>query len=751
MAKKTYPVIREGIEFEVRADTPEEAAKLAEQADLSTVTRVIAREGSTRILQSSSGKKYLVSPGFSTSDPKKIEQAMSGMTGGEISRQAIDESLIEQYPAAARAGEYLRGVPFAGSYVDEALGAVLGPEAKTGARALSGAMQRQRPGETLGLNIGGGIAGTVAALPAARALGLTGAAGAAVGQGTRAAQVARAAALGSGVGAVEGGIYGSGEGTDAESRMREAGSGAAIGAAAGGILGGAAPIAAEGIANIARIFKRSDIGTIAASLGISRDAAKVIKNTFDQGGDIQAAMQNLQRAGSEAMLADAGPAAQALLDAANISGGAAGRTVRTAIENRMSRTGEAVEQSLNQALGEAPEGPRTAVNEIAERTRPQREQAYGEAYGTPIDYATNQGRAIEAVLARINKIDPKVLRDAITEANADMEYRNITNQQIMAQVADDGTVKFIEMPNVQQLDEIKKALGKIAYEQNVDQYGRLTNAGSRYAGLANELRDAIADAVEPYGAAVAIGGDKLAEERAFNLGADLLRTGTRVEDLKFELGKNPSQAQIDAVKSGLRMFIDDALGNVRAIASNPSATELEARQVIKAVTDLSSDNSRAKIRQLMGAEADALLNQIDQAAQSATVRAAMAQNSKTAGRQSIDRTVSEITEPGIVGEALQGEAINTTKAMIQAVTGQTGEYTAARRQQIYNDIARALVEKRGENALTALRVLDAAMKGQELTEAQTDQLAKMLAGVLFSGTETGVARGYAAEQRQGEQ
>lgn len=748
MAKKTYPVIRDGVEFEVRAETPEEAAKIAERADLSTVTRIVARNGSTRVLQSSSGKRYLVSPGFSTSDPQKIEQALSGMTGGEVSRKSIDEALIEQYPVAARAGEFVRGVPFAGSYMDEALGA-LGPEATAGARALSGAMQRQRPGQTLGLNVAGGLTsalGAAAAAPSAASAAVSGA----VGQGTRAAQIARGAALGSAAGLAEGGIYGSGEGTDAESRMQEAGRGATIGAAAGGVLGGAAPIAAEGIANVSRIFKRSDIGTISSSLGISRDAAKVIKNTFDQGGDIQAAMQNLQRAGSEAMLADAGPAAQALLDAANISGGPAGRTVRAAIDERMSRTGAAVEQSLNQALGETPEGPRTAVREIADRTRPQREAAYGEAYSTPIDYATDQGREVEAVLSRINKIDPKVLRDAIAEANADMEYRNIANQQIMAQVADDGTVRFIEMPNVQQLDEIKKALGKIAYEQNVDQFGRLTNTGARYAGLANELRDAISGAVEPYGSAVAIGGDKIAEERAFELGANLLRPKTRVEDLKFDLGKNPSQAQIDAAKSGVRMFINDALSNVRAIASNPSATELEARQVIKAVTDLSSDNARAKIRELMGAEADALLNQIDQAAQSATVRAAMAQNSKTAGRQSIDRTVSEITEPGVIGEALQGEAINTTKAMIQAVTGQTGEYTAARRQQIYNDIARALTEKRGENALTALRVLDAAMKGQELTEAQTDQLAKMMAGVLFSGTETGVVRGYAAEQRRGE-
>jgi len=198
------------------------------------------------------------------------------------------------------------------------------------------------------------------------------------------------------------------------------------------------------------------------------------------------------------------------------------------------------------------------------------------------------------------------------------------------------------------------------------------------------------------------------------------------------------------------MYINDALNNVRAIASDPTVEALEARKVIKAVTDLSSDNARMKIRGLMGAEADALLSQIEQAAQSTTVRAAMAQNSKTAGRQSIDRTIGEITEPGVVGQAMQGEAINTTKALIQAVTGQTGEYSAARRQQIYNDIAKSLTEKRGENALAALRVLDAAMKGQDLTNAQTDSLAKMLAGVLFSGAETGTARGYAAEQRQSE-
>ena len=463
---------------------------------------------------------------------------------------------------------------------------------------------------------------------------------------------------------------------------------------------------------------------------------------------MSAALNGLRRAGEEGMLADAGPAAQALLDVANISGGPASRTVREAIGGRMQRTGQAVEEALNTSLGQPAAGPKTAIQDIAQRTASDRDRLYTEAYNSPIDYSSDAGRQIESTLARINRIDPKALRDAIEEANAQMEYDEVVNQQIMAQIGPDGKVSFLEMPNVLQLDEIKKALGKIAYEGNVDQYGRLTRVGKRYAGLANELKDAVSGAVPSYADAVQLGGDKLAEERAFELGRSLLTRDTWLEDIGLELGANPSQAQIDAAKSGLRLYIDNALKNVRAIASDPNADALEARQVIKAVLDLSSDASRNKIRSLMGQDADALLSQIDQAAQSASVRAALAVNSKTAGRQAVDRTVDEIIAPGIAGQALSGEAVNTTKALIQAVTGRTSEYSAARRQKIYEDIARALTEKQGDDAMVALRVLDQAMQGQALTEAQTDALAKMISGVLFSGAATGAARGAAAEERQ---
>ena len=53
------------------------------------------------------------------------------------------------------------------------------------------------------------------------------------------------------------------------------------------------------------------------------------------------------------MLADAGPAAQALfLDATAASGGRAGEAVRGAIDDRMARSGSKMVSALNRALGE---------------------------------------------------------------------------------------------------------------------------------------------------------------------------------------------------------------------------------------------------------------------------------------------------------------------------------------------------------------------------------------------------------------
>lgn len=692
---------------------------LAKQFGGATENVVATTDDGGRVVRGQDGALSFTSPGYSTNDPATIAKIMEGAKPADVSRMGFQEEIVAGAPVAARAAKFVEGTPFIGSYLDEVIGTLAGPEAGKGVRALSSAMGETRPGQSLGLNLLGAVTGTAATLaatPTKLAAALTPSTA-----GRTIPAIAQGAATGGLLGATEGAVYGSGLGGQDQSRADTALQGGLLGGAFGGALGGLAPLAAKGAENVVGMFRRSDVDKIAKDLGVSKSAAAVIKNTFDQGGDISAARAAIIKAGDEGMLADAGFAAQALLDASAASGGRAGQIARTAVEDRMTRTGATLDASLDAALGTPPLGPRTAVDAIAAKSAPAREVAYKAAYGTPIDYAAPQGRKIEEVLGRVA---PDDLIAGITEANKEMRSRGQVNQQIMAILGADGNVEFLrEMPNVAQLDEVKKALQKLAYD-NTDDFGRLTSTGQRYARLAGELRDAVSDAVPDYGAAVKLGGDKLAEERAFMFGRGLLSPATEIEDVGLQLGKNPSAAELEAAKSGLRSYIEKTVGDVRAV---PSDMNIDARQVVKAVTDMSSDNARAKIRALMGSEADALLKQIDQASQSAVVRAAMSTNSKTAIRGAIQEDVNRMTTPGVLGQAMAGEPLNTSKALIQAITGQTAEYTAAQKQRIFEDIARALTEKRGQTAVAALDYLDAAMKGQPLTAAQNEFLARQIA------------------------
>lgn len=734
MVEKTYPVTRDGVQFEVRATSPEEAAAKAKATDVANVARVIARNGTTRVFERPNGQRYVVSPNFSSLDPAVVEQALAGMSAGEISRTGIDESIIAANPLAARGVQFLRGIPAAGGYVDEAMGAVLGPDAQAAVRAASGAMERQRPTETLGLNLAGGVtaaAGALAAAPAA----ITSALGAVAGTGPRIAQMARLAGAGLVGGATEGGIYGYGEGTTPQERGSEAATGAAFGGAIGGLMGAATPLAEAGVRNVASMFRRSDIATIAATLGISTNAARVIKNSFEMGGDMSAAIARVEQAGAQGIIGDAGEAAQALLDATAASGPAASAAVRGPLDARMSEVSENLDTGLTGLLGQPAEGPVTAVREIMDASRAQRTSAYDAAYTTPIDYASPAGRNIENIV--LSRVEPSILMSAIREANAEMADRGLSNQQIMARILPDGSVEFVGMPNVRQLDELKKGLRKLATAAKNSE-GMVvidTPESLRYARQANDLGAAITDATGgaqgPYAAATRIGGDTIQERNAYELGEALLSPRTRVEAVKLELGPNPSDAQVAAAKRGLRTRVDQIVGDVKRIPSDPN---LDARQAIATLREMSSDNARAKIRRVMGVEADNVFKMLDEAMIAAETRAATAVNSRTAIRQATQENVSDLTSAGVVGEALRGEPVNTTKRLIRGITGYTDEFTVQQRQRVYQDLAKALTEKRGPDAVVALRVLDAAMRGQALTDAQTDMLAKLVTTALVSGS-----------------
>lgn len=740
-----------GYEVEVSAANKEEALNIA-RSDWQTMPRLIAKqEGDVRVFERPNGQRYVVTPEYSTTDPDRVGEILSNIQSqrpaGEAVSSAIDESLIQQNPVLSRLSQYVKGVPFVGSYVDEAIGAVAGPEAATATRAVQGAMERQRPGQTAALNLAGGataVIGAAAAAPQA----IAGGAQAIIGTGRMLPQALRAAGAGLTAGTIEGGIYGAGEGTNTAERMREAGRGAAFGGITGGLLGAASPYARKGIENIVSRFSQNDVRTIAAEFGISNNAARVIKDTFGMGGDVDAAIARLRQAGDEGMVGDAGEAAQALLDATKASGPAAAQAVTQPLEQRMTRTAANLETGLTQRLGMPAEGPKTAVSEIMSGTREARQRAYDAAYRTPIDYAAPEGQAIEGILGRVQ---PDILNAAIADANAEMIDRGLRNQQIMAQIAEDGTIVFQEMPNVRQLDFLKRSLDDIARGSkrtegviSVD-----TPASMRASRQASDLRDALINATGgaegTYAQALKIGGDTIAEREAFLLGERLISPRTRVEDVLLQLGQNPSQAEVEAAKRGLRTRIDQIVGDVRRIPSDPN---LDARQALATLRELSSDNAREKIRRLMGADAEEIFSMLDQASIAAETRAATSVNSRTAIRQATTGQIDEMTAPGVVESALAAEPVNTTKALIQAITGQTAQYTAEQRQKIYLDLARALTEKRGQDAETALRVLDAAMKGQTLTDAQTNALANLITGSLFSVATPASVRGMMPDQNR---
>jgi hypothetical protein len=618
-------------------------------------------------------------------------------------------------PVTAGLTKFNQGLPFVGEYTDEALGAIYGEGVGQFARDVQGAMDRQYPKTSMGLQMAGGVAGSA---PLAMA-----AAPAVVAAAPSSLAMRTVAGIGAGAlaGGVEGTVSGYGAGVG-DTRGQTAVERGLMGATLGGLIGGAAPLAASGIKNLAETIKGRDVNVVAREFGISKDAAKVVKAAIEN-DDLQAAQTALQRAGSNAMLADASPGAAQILDTAMQSGGAANRIGREAVEGRAIQANESLTRSLDTILGPV-QGVKGASREISQRTAPLRTSAYERAYSTAIDYASDQGRAIEGVLQRI---PARTIQAAVSEANDAMRAAGVRNQQIMAEIAEDGSVMFREMPNVQQLDEIKKALGTIAQNETDAITGRITGAGLRAKNLARELSDALGEAVKPYRTAVKLGGDKIAEQNALDIGRKLLLSGTTRESVA-EVMNGASREAKAAAAQGLRGYIDDTLANVQAAMTNfdpnnPTA----AQEAVKLVKQLSSRANREKVELVLGtARANALFKQLDEAGAQLATRAAVARNSATASRLAGQQMVNEITSPGALGSLMQGEPGQAMRQIVQLFTGQGSEAQMARKQAIYGEIAQALTGMRGQQAQDALQIVERAIAGQPVSSAEAARIARTL-------------------------
>ena len=488
-------------------------------------------------------------------------------------------------------------------------------------------------------------------------------------------------------------------------RSENARQGAIFGGAAGGALGAAAPYATEGLKRLLGRLKGTDISVIRKELGVSAEAARVVKNALDAGDMDQAAIA-LQRAGDNAMLADAGKPAQELLDAAANSGGGAGRVVRNAVEGRATKSSGIMDEALDRALGK-PAGQMTAKGGIRTASASARDEAYKAAYSKPIDYASKRGVALEKLLGRVPD-------SAVRKANELMRLEGVESAQIIAKIADDGRVAFETLPDVRQIDYITRALNDVA--DAADGKGKLggtTAIGRATSGLSRNIRNLVKGAVPEYKKALDVASDAISESKAVDLGYDLFRSKTRRETVATALHK-ASKSEKAAAKQGLRSYIDDTLANVARTVTDGNT---DAREAIKLVRDMSSRANQQKLRILLGKKAaDALLEEIDNAAVGLELRAAVAMNSKTAIRQSIQGSVREQTAPGALELLTAGEPMTAGKRFVQIFTGNSAEAQALREAGIYEEIAAALTQIKGRKARAALKIMDDAIAGEKISE-----------------------------------
>jgi hypothetical protein len=655
---------------------------------------------------------------------KDIEAAYDMAKGNRPEQKAMAEAFVQRERADSpilmgvsdRVRQVAKGVPVIGGALDEVnagTAALFGnnyDKALDYERARDRTFEAARPKESLGLQIGGGVAGTLAALPAL---------GAAATGASPASTMLRSMATGGAIGAADG--FGRGE-DGLENRAKEA----AFGGAFGGLVGGIAPVVAAGVSKGAsKIADMVRTNRDVSALGLSRPAGDVINRVMsadDALGPVGAA--NIMRGGPDAMLADAGRSAAGLLDTVIQRGGPGAATASRAVSDRASVAASNVKGALDQSLGKAV-GLETAEEAIRKGSAASRKAAYDAAYATPVNYVDDTGRAIEDLLKRVPG-------DVIGKANLLMKLRGEKSQQIMAKIADDGSVAFERMPDVRQIDYITRALNQAA--KSGDGQGALggqTPLGSAYEGLARDIRGLMRQNVPAYGKALDTAADPIERRLALDFGSKMLSAGVTRDEVARTV-KGMSKAELAAAKEGVRAQIDDAMASVSRIMSDPN---LDARQATKALRDLSSDAAREKVAAVVGkAEADKLFARLDEAARAFELRAAVADNSKTYARQAMSQATNDMTAPGALGLLKSGNPVQAGRNILQGLLSSGPEAQIAAQDKIYNEIARALTERRGADAQKLAQELSAAYA----RKGQFDKGAQAL-GLLFAGGASGAA------------
>ncbi len=482
--------------------------------------------------------------------------------------------------------------------------------------------------------------------------------------------------------------------------------------------------------------KGNAIKKLSEQLNISQGAANIIYTMIAQGMDLRQMTANLRKAGDQGMIIDADKSIAQLGDAIQASGTPnAGRIIGDAAETRAASQADELRPTMDEVLGEPPEGMQTAVDAVASRTAGGREKAYNEAYAQPIDYASGAGIRIESIIDDLARNAPREFRAAIQSANLNMAADGKKNMQFLAEELADGTFKIKQMPNMIQLDYLKQALQAT--------YDRTGDIG--YKKFSEQLRDAGVEAVPKYGKALQLGQAKIVETEVMQMGAKFLQDNVKLDQLKNAV-KNASDVEMDALRLGARNQIEEILDqtrkNIGSVGDDKAgATAEESRKLLRI---LSSDSSRNKLRLILGdAEAQTLFTKLDEVQSGLQLLNSLGANSATAMRIQLKGMLDDLMSPGILGTVARGDVQLAPKQIIQAITQQTPEAIAGRTDDVLSEVATVLTQARGKEAEAALQLLDRARQGAKLSTPQAAFISKT-----YETIKSGAARGITQGARQ---
>lgn len=656
------------------------------------------------------------------SSATNLSDTIMGRTGQDRLRAEADKQVANEYKNAGfgydladSARNMAEGVPILGGLVDEGLAGASslmgGDYNKTleYIRARDRLRQKNFPESAMAQQLAGGVAGT---LLGAQALGLGG-----MGVNSTAPLLQRAAA-GAAVGAPIGAVDAF---TRGEGGIGNRGENAAIGGGLGAVTGALAPVVGQGLSSAYQNVK--NFFTPAASyraLGVSQPVGQELVDLMGEDAG-KSGLARIRAAGPDAMLADAGPNAQGIADAIITKKGPGASLLGKAIEDRARAASKKLTDTLDRFFGK-PEGAVSQITNIRDGSAADRAAAYNAAYASPVDYAAPSGQKIESLFKRIPG-------EAWGYAKKLMQVEGVKSNQILFDVAEDGSVTFKRMPDVRTLDYVKRALDAVA--DAADGQGKLggtTAMGRAFRNLSTELRNTLKSNVSEYGKALESAADPISRVEGIKLGAKMLNpTYTRAELKEAMQGMTGPERQ--AVASGLRAHLDEVMANVRGMASDPN---VDARQLNEMVRNLTSKAVREKISMVIGDPKKTMqfFREIGQSLKAAELRAAVATNSKTATRTQAIGGIDERLQPGVIGTAAEGNIPGATKKAIQIATGATPRQQRLRNNAQWLELAKLMSEKRGRAAEDLLRKLLAASQIRAANSATAGTLGRGAAGVV---------------------